>query len=647
MTEHLSMDQAFIRKLTDIVLSNLTNESFSAGKLAKEAGISYITLHRRLKAVSNKDVSEFIREIRLKRSMEMILNNEGTFAEISYKVGFNSPNYFNKCFHEYYGYPPGEVKKRELKGLVYQDNKQTTGSETNKTASSERSLVPFFKGRKHKKSLIISFAVLSAFLLFFFLNVLLKPDSVDFHKSPGQSPEKSIVVLPFKIIGEDPGNQAFTDGVTESILNNLGRIKEFKVISKSTVEQLRAGTMTSPEIAAKLKVNYLLTGSVQKQSDNIRIIVQLIDARNDQYLWSEKYDRVMQDIFAVQSDIALQVANTLKTTLSSEEIEQVRKIPTKNIEAYNNYLYGRYFLNKNLELTLYNKSIEYFKKSIKADSDFAPAYAGMARAYFRSAHYGLIPSSEGYSRARELALEALRIDKNLGEAHSIIGSLALYEFKWGEAREEYLKAIDCEPDNPDAHVEFGQLLFALGNIDEAEKEYNKANELDPLSLGILLTRAILNKDAGRIEEMAGDLRKIQEIDSAYSNLYRIYTNYYWLKGDTLNVIKCLKKVCETDSRFHKYGIDLMNVNNKSGYKAALEFWLKAEIENKNPVHIAAWCLLLNRKEEALTWLEKAYEERHSMISSIYNAWPYKTLRSEPRFQAIIKKMGLSEYQSRN
>ncbi len=646
MTEPPHIDHALISKLTDIILANLTNENFGAGELAKEAGISYITLHRRLRAIKNQDVSEFIREIRLVRAMEMIKNNEGTLAEISYKVGFRSPNYFSKCFHEYYGYPPGEVRKRELKGLeINQDNGQRTGSEIDRKLRHEKSIAAFLKSPGRKKKVIISSAILAGLLLIFFLYVLFRMNPAVSRKIEGQFPEKSIVVIPFETIGEDPGNQYYADGVTESILNNLGRIKEFRVISKTTGEQLKAGTMTSPEIAAKLKVNYILTGSVQKQSNSIRIVVQLINARSDQYLWSEKYDRVIQDIFAIQSDIAFQVANKLEATLSTGEIEQINKIPTKNIEAYNNYLYGRYFLNKKMEITFYNKSIEYFEKSIRADPDFAPAYAGMARAYLRTAHYGLMPWEEGCTRAKELALKALKIDKNLAEAHIILGSLAMYEFKWEEAREEYIFAIDCEPDSPDAHAEYGTLLFAMGNIDEARKQTNIAKELDPLSTGILLESALFYKDEGRLEDMANELRKIQEIDSSYTNVYRILQNYYLLKGDTLNEIKCLKKVCDTDPRFNKYGIELMNVYNKSGYKPALEFWLKAEIENKNPVHIAGWCLILNRKEEALTWLEKAFEERHSMISGIYSSWPYKSLRSEPRFQAIIKKMGLSEYQN--
>jgi hypothetical protein len=267
----------------------------------------------------------------------------------------------------------------------------------------------------------------------------------------------------------------------------------------------------------------------------------------------------------------------------------------------------------------------------------------MARAYMYLAHYGLMPSKEGRTRAKELAIEALKIDTDIADAHSILGTLARYEFKWEEAIKEFRLAIDNAPDNPTAYEGYAMILFSIGRLDEAREQINIARELDPLSLEVIETSALFYLNEGKIDEMGYELGKMQEIDSTNNHVYRLYHNYYILKGDTLNAIRNIKKACDTDPAYSKLGIELMNINSKSGYQTALELWLNAETENKNPIYVAAFCILLNRKDEALNWLESAYEEQHSMVYNIYYAWPFKALRSDPRFQAIVKKMGLAEY----
>jgi len=311
MSEPLSMDQAFIKKLTDIVLANLANENFGVKELAIEAGISRVSLHRRLKSSKKQDASQFIRETRLQRAMEMLRRNEGTVAEIAFRVGFGSPTYFIKCFHEYYGFPPGEVRKMEsIESLDDQVVEQIDKTGNYKGIKVKPDLKSVTKRPKHKNILIASFGILSGLLITFILYVLLK------------QPEKSIVVLPFKNLSDNPGNQYFADGITEDILNHLFRISEMRVISRTSAEYFRDNPMTSPEIGRKLHVNYVLEGSVQTHEQEVRIFVQLIDARDDQHMLSEEYEGKMTNIFAFQSDIAKKVANALKTVISSKEIRQ-------------------------------------------------------------------------------------------------------------------------------------------------------------------------------------------------------------------------------------------------------------------------------------------------------------------------------------
>ncbi len=642
MAEPLSMDQAFIRRLMDIVLANIHNENFGAEDLAKKAGMSRASLYRRLQSLKKGDISQFIREVRLKQAMKMLETNEGTASEIAFRVGFGSSAYFTKCFHEYYGFPPGEVKRKQMAGL---DSKVAESPANNSEEGKMKNV--FIKSffRRHPslvKTLLISSGLLTGILLVWtFYNLG--------HKSPDQTgsgaiaPLKSIILLPFDNLSKDPDNQYFADGVMEAILNNLYHVKKVRVISKTTSEQFRKTDLTAPEIAEKLNVKYVLEGSVFKSENKVRIFVNLIDAMNDQHLWSESYDRNMQDIFAVQNEIAFQIANSLKAVLTPEEVDMIKKVPTKSIEAYNYYLYGKYFLNKNPQELILKKSIEYFEKSVESDPDFAQAYAGMARATMYLAHYGLIPWKEGRARARELAMKALEIDKTIADAHCILGNLARYEFKWEEAMREFLLAIEYEPDNPTGHDGYSMILFSIGRLDEAREQVNIAKELNPLSLEVLETSVLFYLNEGKIDEMGEELGKMYEIDTGYNHIFRLYCNYYGLKRDTLNAMRSLKKACDTDPVYSKYGTELMNIYNKSGYKAAMEYCLKVEIENKNSFYISVAFAGLNRREEALIWLEKAYEEQHSMIYNVYYAWPFRSLRSEPRFQAIIEKMGLFEY----
>lgn len=643
MTEPSSMDKAFIRKLTDIVLANLGNENFGAEELAKEAGISRASLYRKLQSLKKEDISQFIRGVRLNRAMEMLENNEGTASEIAFRVGFGSSAYFTKCFHEYYGFPPGEVKKR-FTGTHHLTQTHSLNDHSVRVQKiSDGHGAALQKNKGLKRNLFILSGIVVGLLLIWLLYFLVIKIPGNKAKSISEGKIIPIIVLPFDNLSNNPDDQYFADGVMEAILTNLSHINEFWIISKTTAEQFRQTDLTSPEIARKLNIKYVLEGSAFISENKVRVFVNLIDALNDKHLWSETYDREIQDIFSVQSDIAFQIANKLQTTLSSEEIAQISRIPTKNIEAYSSYLYGRFFLNKNPQESNLNKSIEYFEKSIKLDPEFTLAYAGMAKAYLWLAHYGYIPWMEGRKKTRELAEEAIKIDKTIADAHFILGYLARYGFKWEESMKEFRLAIDYEPDNPIGHYGYSMVLFATGKMEEAREQINKAQELDPLSLEVLETSALFYLNEGKIDEMGNELRKMQDIDPGNNHVYRLYPSYYMNKGDTLNAMRAHRKACDTDPVYSKYGNELMNIYNKSGYKAALEFWLNVEIENKNPIFIAATCIGLDRNEEALTWLEKAFEEQHSMIYSIYYSEPYKKLRSEPRFQAIIDKMGLSEY----
>ena len=339
MEESLSMDQAFIKKLTDIVLANLANENFGAEELAKEAVMSHSTLNRKLRSIKNQDASQFIREVRLQKAMEMLENNEGTAAEIAFRVGFGSPAYFTKCFHKYYGYTPGDIRK----GI----------SETSEV--SKKVVEPLSTRKKSNIATIIAGSVILLVLvtlgLFFIPKLFKAPEQL----------EKSIAVLPFVDMSLEKDQAPFCEGIAEEIINTLGQVEDFKVIARISAFAFRDKQVDIREIGRILDVETLLEGSIRKDGNRLRITVQLVKVSGGSLIWSKIYDRDISDIFEIQSEVAQNVARSLKATLNVEEKEKINKYQTQNPEAYNLYLQGRFFVQKRT-IEGIRKSIEYYEK---------------------------------------------------------------------------------------------------------------------------------------------------------------------------------------------------------------------------------------------------------------------------------------------
>lgn len=367
----LTSDNEFIQKLTEIVEANLGDEKFGVKELAKLAGITQSSISHRLNRISGRSLSQFIMEVRLRQAMEILSKGDITAAEVAYKVGFGSATYFHKCFREHYGFPPGEVKKR---GALFTEP-DNAGPDAEKITPIGVKNKPSFR----RKILIALFALSAVALLAFlrFLAFFNEPG-----KNSGHADQKiSMAVLPFTNLSESPENRYFADGVMEDILSSLNRISSISVTSRTSVEQYRQSTKGVLDIARELGVRYILEGSVQRDSDKVRIRVQLIDARRDRHILSETYDRELDDIFFIQSNIAIQVANKLEAALSPEETKQIEESPTRNAEAYSLYLKGRHFWYKRTREG-FEKSIEFFAKAVETDPGYALAWAGLGDGYF-------------------------------------------------------------------------------------------------------------------------------------------------------------------------------------------------------------------------------------------------------------------------
>ena len=262
------MENNFLTKITEIIEENLSNEQFGVSELASETGMSRSNLLRKIKKLTELSASQFIRQVRLKNAMELLKQDSFNVSEISYKVGFGSTSYFIKCFHDFYGFPPGEVGKRDL----------------NETEAIQ-------EDRSKRKGSVVIFAVIF-FLIVALLLIILKPFS-----SGTSQLEKSIAVLPFKNNSEDPGNVYLINGLMEATLNNLQKIEDLRVISRTSVEKYRNIKKTGPEISEELKVNYFIEGSGQKIGNQIKLSIRLFDGQKDKRLWWKEYTRDAKDIF--------------------------------------------------------------------------------------------------------------------------------------------------------------------------------------------------------------------------------------------------------------------------------------------------------------------------------------------------------------
>lgn len=620
------MHREFIQKLTNIVEANLANESFGPDDLARDVGMSHSTFNRKLKSVLNQSASQFIREARLNKAKELLRNEDATVAEIAYSVGFGSATYFSKCFHEFFGVAPGEMRTQEPESEPEEQLVETLPKKSNRT--------------NLLTGLVASLIVLIP-LSFFLVNKYSVFKTAD-------AKEKSIAILPFKYLSNDTLNQYLADGMMDAILLNLSKIKDLRVISRISVEQYRGNTKTTHEIAKKLGVNFILEGSVLQLGGKVRIMVNLIDASLDQYILTEQYDTELSNIFQIQGDIAKQVSSKLNVVISSKVIKQIEKVHTRNMEAYSYYLKGIYFLNrKNVQYV--DKTIDNFEKAIDVDPYFAEAYSGMANAYYLYTQWKLYPRPEGYNKSKEFALKALELDNNLAEAHATLGTiLAWNEWKWEEGKKECELAIELNPNSAIAHQYFADILIVIRRPGEAREQIDIALKLNPTLPSIYLLSANLYFVEGKCEDGLKECQKI--IDLNPPNFYSIYYAYFELYkclGNELKAVESLQKAFSFFPEDVKYISKVKEAYDQSGMTGLFRCWIEQELEDPEwgIVGVSQKYAIIGEKKKALDYLEEAFKMNYPGLPNINYDPRFDNIRHEPRFQALLDSMGLAPYQT--
>ena len=458
-------------------------------------------------------------------------------------------------------------------------------------------------------------------------------------KAPEPTPvAPSIAVLPFVDMSPQKDQEYFSDGLAEDLLNNLAKVPGLKVAARTSSFQFKGKNEDLRVIGQKLNVATILEGSVHKEGKRVRISAQLIKVSDGFHLWSETYDRDLDDIFAVQDDIARSVSGSLRVTLlgSGPAVSASR---TRNLEAYNAYLQGRYFLGKRSAENM-ERAVRYHEQAVKLDPAYAEAWAGLALARSYQALWGYAPSEEGYRKAREAAERALQLDGNQAEAHAVIGKIKrFHDWDWVGADASMKRALALEPGNAKVLQANAGLALTLGRFEEALALQRRAVELDPLNALQRSSFSTFAFYAGRLEEAVAARKKALELNPESEWSHTSLALLYLEQGHPQQALGEMGREPALGGRLYGKALAYHALGRKQESDAALAE-LVAKGHAEAAFFIAEVYAFRGETDRAFEWLERAYAQRDGGLAFIKGDPLLKNLERDPRYAAFLKKMRL-------
>ncbi len=501
---------------------------------------------------------------------------------------------------------------------------------------------PFKTGLwKQRSRILVGVAtfILTGSLLFYFWNANQTQPSTD------QPTAKSIAVLPFKPLAANDRDESLELGMSDTLISRLARLQQITVRPISAVRRYTGLEQDAAAAGRELQVESVLEGNIQRAGERIRITVRLVRVEDGKTLWTETFDEKFTDIFAVQDSISQKIAGALALHLSGDEQNQLTKKYTANTEAYQLYLKGRYFWNK-VTPEGFEKSLDFYRQAIDIDPGYALAYAGVADSYNLLGSYGVLPLKESHPKARAAAEKALEIDGELAEAHTSLATvIADYYWDWAEAEKHFKQAIALNPNYPVARNWYSQHLARMGRLEESIEEAKRAQTLDPLSpsanahVGLALYRA------RRYDEAVVELQKAMEIDPGALDAHIFLGFVYVQQGKSEEAIAEFQTVVKlsqrTPSLLALLGYAYATAGKHDEARAILE---ELNFQSKNqpvfPFETAMIYIGLGEREQAFTWLEKAYDERAWQLGFLKAEPIFDPLRSDSRFTDLMQRVNL-------
>ena len=466
---------------------------------------------------------------------------------------------------------------------------------------------------------------------------------VYFPRSSQPSQIDSIAVLPLNASGNQEA-EYLSDGITQTLINSLSQLPNMKVIARTSTARYKGRQVDPQKVASELGVVALLSGNLVQRDDHLEIDLELMDARNNSHVWGERYRRKVSDVLQLQSDISRDVSDRLRSKLSGEEKSQIAKRYTENAEAYRLYLQGRYFSDKLTREDCY-KAIDFFKRAIALDPNYALAYAGLADGYYCLSNL-FMPPREVMPSAEAAARKALGIDEKLAEGHVSLGTIEMYyEWDWTAAEREFHRAIELNPNFAIVYLRYGMFLSAQGRFDEGHAKLRRALELDPFSHEINAFLAIHYLTARKFDQAVEQARKAVAMDPNFWLAHDFLGSAYQQKGDHAAAFAEWQKAIQLHSNpstLAKLASGYALVGRKAeAIKILKELLIRSKQSYVSPYFVAIIYAGLGEKDQAFAWLEKTYEDRNEMIIWLMTDPPFDNLHSDPRFDKLMQRIRMA------
>ena len=679
------MHQEFIKKLTEIAEANLANEKFGIEELAKEMGMSRISLYRKFKLVTNQTGGQFIRELRLKKAKDLLLSEDFTVAEISYKVGFASPTYFSKCFHEYYGCSPGELKNQLADKSIAKESIKT------------------FPKTRNRRNIYLSLSVTLVVVVSVFIFLIVNGSN--------DVKDKSLAVLPFKYLSAETGKEYIADDLMDGILSHFSKIYDLRVVSRTSVEQYRNTDKEIPVIGKELDVAYVVEGSfLARNEDNFRLTLQLINAKDDRHVWSHQYYGNKETIFDIESKAAEDIAGQLNAVITPDEKQMIQRVPTTNLNAYDFYKKAKEYEAKNTKEAFENARLLY-QRALKYDSTYALAYVGLANVYF-TLHQWDNYFQENYNEYLDSVLflinQALSYDNKCADAYLMRSRVYGRLGKDDLAMKDLNNAIKYNPNDPKAYeamigwpwqkdliepiilmhkmvnrfhgnvwylTRLGGLYLGAGFPELALPYFEQILELEPDSVNYFCCMADYEKAKGNNTAAYQYIKKVKVSDADTLNPENQHWEYCRNAGHYDEAFKYARKWAEVLKKagmqkctdmywiYSNIALCFWKVNKTTEAKYFVEEGIKNDLEliklgraeegDNIFLNLATCYAFLGEKAYAYQYLDKWH------VKSSYPVWEvnsiksdslFNNLRGEPRFETLrkdVEAMYNAEYKEKH
>jgi serine/threonine protein kinase/Tfp pilus assembly protein PilF len=454
---------------------------------------------------------------------------------------------------------------------------------------------------------------------------------------------RGVAVLPFVNASPEPENEYLSDGITDELINALAKLQGIRVASRTSVFALKGKPQDVRAIGALLDAAYVLEGTVRRSGQQLRITAQLTSTDDGQLLWSQRYDRQLDDVFAIQDEIAQTIVSTLRSSQLAE-LSLASERHTKNVRAYSLYLKGRFEWNARTDEGI-QSAIRFFKQAIEEDPSYALAYTGLADSYALQVDYRNTRVQQGFELAKEYARKAIELDDSLAEAHASLGwSLFIYDWDWRRADSEFRRAISCDPQYASAHQWYQFLLLSRGALEQALVEGLTAVELDPGSVSARRSLGFAYIYARRYEQARFHLDRAIAMNPNAEESYRLLGITLTLDGDLSEAERVLREATQAPGFNYTYATLGYAIARAGRTAEAREMLAKLEAQRArdyvSPVALATIHLGLGDVERALDWTEVAYDERRGWLAYLKVNPLMDPLRGHPRFEALVAKMKL-------